>query len=79
MIVASIFALGTCNLEFDQLWNDFFQVAHGQEVVELLERKMAEQDPYMLRVAKYLKSMTFRAIEKHMLMCREFNEVEKNL
>ena len=65
-----------CNLDLGRLYTDFFEVANGDEVVDLLERKMAEQDQDVLRIAKFMNSSTFKKINVHMWQSKDFISVK---
>eukprot|EP00095_Tigriopus_kingsejongensis_P002037 snap_masked-scaffold556_size137522-processed-gene-0.6 protein:Tk02037 transcript:snap_masked-scaffold556_size137522-processed-gene-0.6-mRNA-1 annotation:"PREDICTED: uncharacterized protein LOC100869547" len=63
------------SVELRSLCAEFLEVCQWDEISFLLEGKMMEADPDMLRIAHYLNSTDFEAIVNHMWELDEFVEL----
>ena len=62
-------------LDLDELFQDFVRVSNLKDFLGFLKGKLEEKDPDAVRMADYLKSPDFKAINDHMWGKTEFREV----
>ncbi|TRY63189.1 hypothetical protein TCAL_02081 [Tigriopus californicus] len=71
------FAFQAHCVELDNLCEEFLQVSNWEDIVALLENKMAIGDSDMLRIGRYLNSTDLQAIIDHMWEQQEFEQFYK--
>ena len=62
-------------LDLGRLFQDFWEMINGNEIVDFLEVKIDQGDPDAIRIMEYVNSTDFKMINDHMWESREFINV----
>ena len=73
-----VYEVAPPQLHLQRLYDDFYDVVHGDEIYELLSTRFEAGDKDVIRIVNYLNSSDFKSINDHLWRSNEFKMVKRS-